>query len=516
MNSVLNLSTFELQSAHLSLFSKGFKFIPYGCDNIVSALTELKIFVRNLNLRLLFGNTPAPEKCCKRSSTFMPVSVPVLKAFHDICEFQIRELYLKPVKNKAYNLSFSEYKALKSLQQCNDIIIKQADKGGKAVLMNRDNYFSAVSLLLNDDTAFKVITRTDVKNCISYVNMVVYELQLNNDIDIDLFNYFTFLGIQAVQSQGCGNPVYNSRIVGGSNAQEGKWPWQISLQKNNAHICGGSIITESWVVTAAHCLQGNYYQNIGQYSVVLGGYQLSNSNRNQLTRKIKEIIVHENYTNPTQGYDIALLKLDVNVTFTDYILPVCLPGSSFQFPDGLLCWVTGWGATQSGGSLPSPQTLQEVQVPIINQPQCDCLYHVNTDYPQRTQLVAMNSICAGYIRGVKDSCQGDSGGPLVCKGGKTWILAGLVSWGEGCAMTNRPGVYSRVPVFQDWLQSKIPQLQFKAFSQEAFSSAESIPVNSSTCKYNRDGNAVVYGTSSSLLHFSTAGLLFCTILMTVM
>ncbi|XP_043942877.1 uncharacterized protein LOC122814356 [Protopterus annectens] len=289
------------------------------------------------------------------------------------------------------------------------------------------------------------------------------------------------LGIQECDTQACGRPVYNSRIVGGTDSEPGAWPWQISLRYNNQHICGGSLIASEWVITAAHCIQ--HPSSVSSYKVVLGGYQLQITNANMVILSISNIFVNEDFDIVQDGNDTAVLKLSQSVTFSSYILPVCLPSSTLQFPDGMLCWVTGWGTIATDVYLPYPQTLQEVQMPIINQPQCDCLYHTGTSYSKNTRIVNSDAICAGYTVGQKDSCQGDSGGPLVCKIDNMWVLAGLVSWGEGCALKNRPGVYIRVAAFQKWLQSKVPGLQFVTATETATSSASSL------CQY-QNGKAL--------------------------
>uniref|UniRef100_A0A3B4WMQ9 Prostasin-like n=3 Tax=Seriola TaxID=8160 RepID=A0A3B4WMQ9_SERLL len=133
--------------------------------------------------------------------------------------------------------------------------------------------------------------------------------------------------------------------------------------------------------------------------------------------------------------------------FTDYIRPVCLAASDSVFNNGTDSWVTGWGAVNEGVSLPFPQTLQEVEVPVLGNRQCNCLNGVGT--------VTDNMICAGVLAGGKDSCQGDSGGPMVSKQGSVWVQSGIVSFGFGCARPNLPGVYSRVSRYQSWINSFI-------------------------------------------------------------
>ncbi|KAF7711969.1 hypothetical protein HF521_000980 [Silurus meridionalis] len=220
----------------------------------------------------------------------------------------------------------------------------------------------------------------------------------------------------------CGRAPFNTRIVGGQSSSEGGWPWQVSLQSPdyNGHFCGGTLINKDFVLTAAHCFSRC---NSGDGS--------------------------PSYNSATQNNDIALLRLNSSVNFTDYIRPVCLAGQGSSFPDKTSCWITGWGSIASGVQLPAPGVLQEAMVPTINTQICDFLLGFGSITP--------NMMCAGYYQGGKDTCQGDSGGPLVTKQGAVWVQAGITSWGRGCALSYSPGVYTQVSQYQTWLSSVISQ-----------------------------------------------------------
>ncbi|XP_042247684.1 transmembrane protease serine 6 [Thunnus maccoyii] len=245
----------------------------------------------------------------------------------------------------------------------------------------------------------------------------------------------------------CGLRQFSSRIVGGTNATEGEWPWQASLQVRGTHICGGALISNQWVVSAAHCFYDDRLYSPSVWTVYLGKLLLSRSSPTEEVARVQRIHLHQYYDDESHDYDLALLKLDrpASMLLAGHARPACLPPPTHQLEPGLLCWVTGWGALREGGS--ASNVLQKVDVRLVSEEACVRTYG---------HLVTPRMLCAGYRSGEKDACQGDSGGPLVCQepSGR-WFLAGVVSWGKGCGRPDYYGVYTRITRLNDWIKQVI-------------------------------------------------------------
>ncbi|XP_043526074.1 serine proteinase stubble [Frieseomelitta varia] len=251
--------------------------------------------------------------------------------------------------------------------------------------------------------------------------------------------------------QVCGRRLFpESRIVGGNRSSFGKWPWQISLRQwrtsTYLHKCGAALLNENWAITAAHCVE-----NVPPSDLLLriGEHDLANEDEpyGYQERRVQIVASHPQFDPRTFEYDLALLRFYEPLSpFQPNVLPICLPDDDETYV-GRTAYVTGWGRLYDEGPLPS--TLQEVAVPVINNTMCEIMYR-NAGYIEHIPHIF---ICAGWRNGGFDSCEGDSGGPMVIQRArdKRWILAGVISWGIGCAVPNQPGVYTRISEFREWI-----------------------------------------------------------------
>ncbi|KAM4771273.1 plasminogen-like [Rhinophrynus dorsalis] len=207
-----------------------------------------------------------------------------------------------------------------------------------------------------------------------------------------------------------------------------------ALGGTDGHFCGGSLIGRQWVVTAAHCL-GKSNESI-PLRVYLGIHNLYSDEASKQIRLVEKM-----FKEPT-GADILLLKLKSPALMTDEVLPVCLPTYRYMVTNTEECYVTGWGETKGTGD---SGVLNEVAIPVMSNEECNSPEFLNN-------TVTNEEICGGYVLGGVDSCQGDSGGPFACFDGDKYILQGVTSWGDGCALRKKPGVYARVSMYTQWIE----------------------------------------------------------------
>uniref|UniRef100_A0AAY4F0L7 chymotrypsin n=1 Tax=Denticeps clupeoides TaxID=299321 RepID=A0AAY4F0L7_9TELE len=240
---------------------------------------------------------------------------------------------------------------------------------------------------------------------------------------------------------GCGVPAIPpvvtgyARIVNGEEAVPHSWPWQVSLQDfTGFHFCGGSLISETWVVTAAHC-------NVS-HRVIVGEHDKGKAGEDIQTMKVQKVcfsqpaICFPDWNPSTINNDIALIKLASPVSLNDRVSPVCLAEASDNFNPGMTCVTSGWGLTP----ITTPNKLQQAALPLLSKETCQTYWGSN---------ITDKMICAGADGA--SSCMGDSGGPLVCQKDTIWTLVGIVSWGSSACSTTTPAVYARVTELRGWV-----------------------------------------------------------------
>ncbi|XP_053189196.1 plasminogen activator, urokinase a [Scomber japonicus] len=255
---------------------------------------------------------------------------------------------------------------------------------------------------------------------------------------------------QAVDTElTCGEKSERKRhkIVGGSFTPIESHPWVASIFTKRGFLCGGSLIAPCWVLSAAHCFPDGEGTNI-KLSVYLGK---SATNETDHTREqdftVEKLIVHQNYNDDNFNNDIALLKIRSGdgrcAVQSPSARTVCLPPSHTQLPAGFHCSIAGYGQERYAAWRFS-QVLKQAEVNLISQTVCRRKFY-------NSNQITENMFCAGSPDWSTDACKGDSGGPLVCEAAGRMFLFGVVSWGEGCALRNKPGVYTQVSNYNQWI-----------------------------------------------------------------
>ncbi|KAK5640462.1 hypothetical protein RI129_011273 [Pyrocoelia pectoralis] len=217
------------------------------------------------------------------------------------------------------------------------------------------------------------------------------------------------------------------RIIGGHAAPDGAYPYQISLQVYDQHLCGGSIMDATTILTAAHCINPEYE---GLYTVKVGTVLV---NEGGDVYEVAEARVHPNYSTQHTKNDIAIVKLKSPIIFNEKVQPIAL---ETEHVDGdVECVLTGWGYLQYPGT--GSDELQQVDLKTVTNTECSTM--LNSPYIDETQICTLTTVGEG-------SCHGDSGGPLVAD-----KQIGIVSFGIPCAI-GFPDVYTRVSAYKDWIE----------------------------------------------------------------
>ncbi|KAL4007297.1 hypothetical protein ACER0C_001149 [Sarotherodon galilaeus] len=281
-------------------------------------------------------------------------------------------------------------------------------------------------------------------------------------------------------------------------------PWLAFITVFKQFKCGGSLISDQWVLTAAQCISP---QEIGDTAVFLGVQNLTGPFPPVVGLRVDKIICHPDYSNLTLKNNICLLKLSTPVNFTDYIQPICLAAENSTFYAGTNTWLTGFGITSN---LTFPNILQEANVPVVGNNECQCYYEDLT-----FSSITENMICTGLQAGGTSSCYGDGGGALMIETGSVWIQIGIVSFSVGCARPLRPEVYTRVSQYQKWISDTITDTEpgFVSFTStgtdsdlsfncSAFVPPAPVPTTAPVPVPNVDVCDSVFCSGENLIHFT--------------
>ncbi|KAM9843342.1 tryptase-2-like [Aulostomus maculatus] len=245
-----------------------------------------------------------------------------------------------------------------------------------------------------------------------------------------------------------------SSIVGGKDAAKGSWPWMVHLNLTdgtNNWRCGGSILNTEWVLSAASCWKRHPVPDLNKCMAWVGTHTLQGPSERYLG--IVYAMSHEHFRAMGSGFvnDITLVKLKKKLRETKLVQRVALASVEDTFDSSSECWITGWGSVGNGLPLKSPETLQELKIPLVSQDTCQAVY----------SEVTSDMLCAGDTAGGKDACTGDYGGPLVCRSGPGFVQVGIMSYGSsaGCAMPGYPGVYTRVSKYLGFIHRYVHNLE---------------------------------------------------------
>nr|KAF6368346.1 coagulation factor X [Myotis myotis] len=264
-----------------------------------------------------------------------------------------------------------------------------------------------------------------------------------NPFDGDLdptTNPLDLLGLNNTQPSSAEDENSLVRIVGGRDCKDGECPWQAHLIKeNNEGFCGGTILNEFYILTAAHCLNQEK-----RFKVRVGDRNTEKEDGNEMVHEVEVIIKHNKFDNKTFNCDIAVLKLKTPIKFRMNVAPACLPEKDWAEStlmtqkSGI---VSGFGRIHEMGR--TSVTLKMLEVPYVDRNTCK----LSTPFS-----ITPNMFCAGYDSKLEDACQGDSGGPHVTRFKDTYFITGIISWGEGCARKGKFGIYTKVTNFLKWIE----------------------------------------------------------------
>lgn len=245
-------------------------------------------------------------------------------------------------------------------------------------------------------------------------------------------------------AQTLASTIQTRMIVGGSEASPTAWPWQIAvLDRKKRLICGGTLITSEFVLTAAHCVTTNMH-------IIAGEYNLVEREGHEQEKRVARTFKHPQYNKNNVDNDIALLKLETPLVLNDKVWPACLPEQNEELKPESMATILGWGAIsyhrQPDGKpqVERDDVLHQAMVPVVDFDECKNSYG--------DDLESHHVVCAGYKEGRIDSCAGDSGGPLLFEKDNRWLVYGVTSFGDECGKEGKYGIYSKTSIYVNWIR----------------------------------------------------------------
>ncbi|CAG5129875.1 unnamed protein product, partial [Candidula unifasciata] len=246
-----------------------------------------------------------------------------------------------------------------------------------------------------------------------------------------------------------GDVAYMDKILGGRYATYGEFPWMVAILYNDKQMCGGAVIGEFWIITAAHCLFDGSQR---YYKIAVGDHSMTYKDTNEETFELQTVIINERYRARQYDFDIALAKIKPKsngrgIQFNNYVQPICLAESTDDARVGTKFVFSGWGWTSgSKNSFGRSPTLKKANLPFLAYDKCKRIY---------PRAISPNVLCAGNINGAEDLCSGDSGGPLALKVESSFVLYGIAAFSSGCQRPNYPTAFSSIAKYRGWIDSTI-------------------------------------------------------------
>lgn len=291
--------------------------------------------------------------------------------------------------------------------------------------------------------------KNDIKGAENRQRMIVMPRSIINVVfSIFLLSFRTAAGqhVRCGLSDNDGNKLVG-RIAGGTKTASLEFPWQVSLQDSLQHFCGGSLIDQQWVLTAAHCFDSRSHDS---FRVILGEHQFSERSGTEVERHVEKLIIHPKYGDTRLNNDVALIKLNKPVDLYgkhQYLRPICLAEPNTNV-DGQNCVATGWG-TKKFRDPEVSDVLQKTRLKVLSHEKCFNVYGL---------WFSRGMVCA--YEESKGGCAGDSGGPLQCKMEndveERWTIIGVASW-TAVECGSSPTVFARVSKYTSWIMDTINQ-----------------------------------------------------------